>query len=103
MIERVDRTVALGHREDHLAVDIQRHGGFRHFDLFAARVVGAFDHDAEAAHLEEIRHQAEIPARQHLRSEEHTTELQSLMRISYDVVFLKTIRKNINLTYNRYR
>src|SRR3546814_2216685 len=31
-----------------------------------------------------------------LRSEEHTSELQSLMRISYDVLCLKTKKKNIH-------
>src|SRR3546814_3085930 len=35
-----------------------------------------------------------------LRSEEHTSELQSLMRISYAVFCLKT-QKNTNLKYNK--
>src|SRR3546814_4071125 len=34
--------------------------------------------------------------RQHKRSEEHTSELQSLMRISYAVFCLKKKKKNIN-------
>src|SRR3546814_7649877 len=34
------------------------------------------------------------------RSEEHTSELQSLMRISYAVFCLK--KKNRNIVYNRY-
>src|SRR3546814_10502354 len=33
-----------------------------------------------------------------LRSEEHTSELQSLMRISYAVFCLKKKKKNINMT-----
>src|SRR3546814_5960261 len=32
------------------------------------------------------------------RSEEHTSELQSLMRLSYDVVFLKKKKKHKNAT-----
>src|SRR3546814_10854920 len=35
-----------------------------------------------------------------LRSEEHTSELQSLMRISYAVFCLK--KKNIKYNYNKY-
>src|SRR3546814_10840282 len=35
------------------------------------------------------------------RSEEHTSELQSLMRISYAVFCLKKIIKNCNLHHNR--
>src|SRR3546814_7998005 len=34
-----------------------------------------------------------------VRSEEHTSELQSLMRISYAVFCLKKKKKNINCTY----
>src|SRR3546814_2878883 len=36
------------------------------------------------------------------RSEEHTSELQSLMRISYAVFCLKKKNKNTNTTYNRH-
>src|SRR3546814_8372682 len=54
---------------------------------------GAVDGDAHAAHkvgAGGIRRRivAALHARQH-RSEEHTSELQSLMRISYAVFFLK--------------
>src|SRR3546814_4062261 len=35
------------------------------------------------------------------RSEEHTSELQSLMRISYAVFCLKTKNKNIHITHNQ--
>src|SRR3546814_5860978 len=36
----------------------------------------------------------------HARSEEHTSELQSLMRISYAVFCLKKKKKKIHLTHN---
>src|SRR3546814_3757598 len=39
--------------------------------------------------------------RPHLRSEEHTSELQSLMRISYAVFCLKKKRNKKPLKYNR--
>src|SRR3546814_1841072 len=38
-----------------------------------------------------------------LRSEEHTSELQSLMRISYDVFCLKKKIQNNNISTNTYR
>src|SRR3546814_9442337 len=38
--------------------------------------------------------------RSHRRSEEHTSELQSLMRISYDVICLKK-KKKTQTTYNK--
>src|SRR3546814_2823713 len=42
----------------------------------------------------------DLAAAHGLRSEEHTSELQSLMRISYAVFFLKKkIRKDFNLLY----
>src|SRR3546814_8196246 len=43
----------------------------------------------------------EIPAR-HMRSEEHTSELQSLMRISYDVFCLKKKQKKDKYIYPTY-
>src|SRR3546814_5929409 len=36
------------------------------------------------------------------RSEEHTSELQSLMRISYAVFCLKTKKNNTSMTFHRY-
>src|SRR3546814_3256104 len=39
-----------------------------------------------------------VVARPELRSEEHTSELQSLMRISYAVFCLKKKKKNINIS-----
>src|SRR3546814_10741361 len=38
-----------------------------------------------------------LPQRQHFRSEEHTSELQSLMRISYAVFCLKKTQKKNNI------
>src|SRR3546814_1532991 len=43
-----------------------------------------------------------VRAREHLRSEEHTSELQSLMRISYAVFCLKKKNKNTKLN-NQHR
>src|SRR3546814_9747426 len=45
-------------------------------------------HDAEAILGERLQHVQRRP-RSHQRSEEHTSELQSLMRISYSVFCLK--------------
>src|SRR3546814_12464412 len=42
-------------------------------------------------------------ARQPVRSEEHTSELQSLMRTSYAVFFLKKKTKKITLTSTTYQ
>src|SRR3546814_3975035 len=39
---------------------------------------------------------ADVPRRESVRSEEHTSELQSLMRISYAVFCLKTKNTNIH-------
>src|SRR3546814_6077309 len=43
----------------------------------------------------------EIGLRPDVRSEEHTSELQSLMRISYAVFCLKKKKKTLNLLQNR--
>src|SRR3546814_8830635 len=43
-----------------------------------------------------------LPDRNFLRSEEHTSELQSLMRISYAVFCLKTKKKNRRTRYISY-
>src|SRR3546814_4441611 len=42
----------------------------------------------------------QVQAEAQARSEEHTSELQSLMRISYAVFCLKKKNKNRNLCYN---
>src|SRR3546814_2444247 len=39
---------------------------------------------------------------EHLRSEEHTSELQSLMRISYAVFFLKTHKNTLRILRNNH-
>src|SRR3546814_358577 len=52
--------------------------------IFAGVVARAFDY----------RHRARISDRETLRSEEHTSELQSLMRISYAVFCLKKKTKH---------
>src|SRR3546814_8408636 len=67
------------------------------------------DETARQAMLDLVRH---IVMRDLERSEEHTSELQSLMRISYAVFCLKKQKKNqktatayikhITLTYKRY-
>src|SRR3546814_2943006 len=74
------------------AVAIDRERGAR-----GHLVDAAFAHDqrAQAAHLG-----VEQPDRVALRSEEHTSELQSLMRISYAVFCLK--KKKTTNTYNQY-
>src|SRR3546814_5915048 len=59
--------------------------GFLHFSLMITGLVGV---DSSVA---AIAVQAQVPF---ARSEEHTSELQSLMRISYAVFCLK--KKNIN-------
>src|SRR3546814_8679251 len=47
-----------------------------------------------AAFLSDEAHTAGLVQSLHARSEEQTSELQSLMRISYDVFFLKKKTKN---------
>src|SRR3546814_2710142 len=58
-----------------------------------------FDIDfCETRRDEVIRHVQEKYGHDHVRSEEHTSELQSLMRISYAVFCLK--KKNNIITYH---
>src|SRR3546814_9646749 len=54
---------------------------------------GALQQAAEVAHVGQRRHAGADAAR---RSEEHTSELQSLMRISYAVFCLKKKKKQPN-------
>src|SRR3546814_7808513 len=55
---------------------------------------GGAEHRGHAHHLQRVRHErGDGPAA--ARSEEHTSELQSLMRISYAVFCLK--KKKINM------
>src|SRR3546814_4938490 len=76
-----------------------RHQGLSHsntaenfFSIFKRGVIGTYHHMSEA-HL--ARYTAEFDFRYNTRSEEHTSELQSLMRISYAVFCLK--KKNQQL------
>src|SRR3546814_9602625 len=50
------------------------------------------------ASMHTVRSMAQSVARRRYRSEEHTSELQSIMRISYAVFCLKKTRKNTNIT-----
>src|SRR3546814_8648259 len=72
------------------AIDVDEHAGQprRRCDRDVARVVtlGRFDLDHVRAH---VRHDLRAVWPHHHRSEEHTSELQSLMRISYAVFCLK--------------
>src|SRR3546814_7827139 len=54
----------------------------------------------DARILEDHRHLAAADVAQHGRSEEHTSELQSLMRISYAVFCLKKKQATNDLSYN---
>src|SRR3546814_1616694 len=56
---------------------------------------------AEAAYLLANSGSAAVAASAELRSEEHTSELQSLMRISYAVFCLKKKKKNNQIYYLR--
>src|SRR3546814_4185033 len=55
-------------------------------------MVGGSEHEADAGALKAFSHL--FGAEHDIRSEEHTSELQSLMRISYAVLWLK--KKNTN-------
>src|SRR3546814_4825097 len=80
----VDNRVDAGSRVDHQAVDVGgdlRHGG-----------IGGAEVELHVAPEEEVGvevAQDEVGIRRGRRSEEHTSELQSLMRISYAVFCLK--------------
>src|SRR3546814_10039699 len=67
-------------REEGGQGEFQPHLRVHHVDI-------ARDFLAERAHVEV--HAVALPARADVRSEEHTSELQSLMRISYAVFCLK--------------
>src|SRR3546814_3597589 len=62
-------------------------GELRVVELAVRRRGGVQDQRAHVADVGEVRQQ--LAALHHLRSEEHTSELQSLMRISYAVFCLK--------------
>src|SRR3546814_4333959 len=72
-----------------LRQDIEK-GDFRWREFHAA---AAHDHAAEQAMASMHRKDIAIPQPEPARSEEHTSELQSLMRISYAVFCLKQKNK----------
>src|SRR3546814_8234691 len=74
-------------RDDHRR-GIRRQGRLHHF---AWMYLGAVDRSAEQ--LDELQH-AMARVQQDRRSEEHTSELQSLMRNSYAVFCLKKKKKH---------
>src|SRR3546814_7160373 len=55
----------------------------------ASLLTGAYPHQAGLGHLESVHVPGSKGLHSKLRSEEHTSELQSLMRISYAVFCLK--------------
>src|SRR3546814_10279673 len=81
------------HAKDHEA----GRGAGRCCDRSGGMLRNVTAHNARSTHLSDRRHCALLrcqyagsgSANQHLRSEEHTSELQSLMRISYAVFCLK--------------
>src|SRR3546814_9695896 len=58
---------------------------------------GELDDRRRDVEEQEVKHRVDAlgPALDHLRSEEHTSELQSLMRISYAVFCLKKKKKTV--------
>src|SRR3546814_2093189 len=68
-----------------------------------ARLIAFILHDAgdQFANVPLVVDDQNIKRHDLLRSEEHTSELQSLMRISYAVFCLKKKKKNIILTTNK--
>src|SRR3546814_5916203 len=81
----VELAVVGGHVRPALAAGVRGHGFGEVYRAVAA--AGAAEGDGDVA--ARIGFQARQPVVEHGRSEEHTSELQSLMRISYAVFFLK--------------
>src|SRR3546814_7791111 len=78
----------LGVNIDHVATIRNARGGGHPDPVKAARLAAAAGADGITAHLrEDRRHISDADIER--RSEEHTSELQSLMRISYAVFCLK--------------
>src|SRR3546814_10346395 len=73
---------AAGHHPTQLVLQPRKHSGVAHPARFIERGDRLGAGDLAAASVNE-------PDRQIVRSEEHTSELQSLMRISYAVFCLK--------------
>src|SRR3546814_9614760 len=98
-----------GRGEQHrgLAFDHAQVGGFVHVriahvqklqHLALGDAVGGVGEDPLHVHRVEFDHQLEAARIQEVRSEEHTSELQSLMRNSYAVFCLIKNKKNIKCT-----
>src|SRR3546814_2502633 len=81
-VVRTDTMISTGHlpKFDEEAYHIERD------DLWA---IPTAEVPLTSLHRDEIVTEAELPLRYAARSEEHTSELQSLMRISYAVFCLK--------------
>src|SRR3546814_10887350 len=80
--------------------DVVHHEGLRCAPLLVAVAAG------RPADIAPVRHHVEferVPRRRNRRSEEHTSELQSLMRITYAVFCLKKIKidKTISKEHDR--
>src|SRR3546814_5709745 len=90
-------------RLQHLAVERARRGDA---ELHGAGLGLGFLHDlvqrvegADGAHIDDLRIEEDVHHRRQ-RSEEHTSELQSLMRISYAVFCLKKKKQHITTSNN---
>src|SRR3546814_10807574 len=74
--------------DDHVKFELIDYRGVRgHFDRIVS--VGMFEHVGPPQYREFFRHCHNLLNEDGVRSEEHTSELQSLMRISYAVFCLK--------------
>src|SRR3546814_11667298 len=80
--------------------DVSRHR--RHRDLHAQLTAHskAPDHEPRPQHHRQLPRSLHKLHRQRVRSEEHTSELQSLMRISYAVFCLKKKKRTITISVN---
>src|SRR3546814_9597043 len=100
VLARIAAGMAVHHLEE-MAVQMDRMGHHRVVDENDARAFVAFEADRLDAFAEffAIERPHEAP---HVRSEEHTTELQSLMRISYAVFYLikNNTKSDINMHVN---
>src|SRR3546814_4672799 len=93
------RPLRLGVNIDHVATIRNARGGDHPDPVKAALTAAAAGADGITAHLREDRRHIRDDD---IRSEEHTSELQSLMRISYAVLCVKTkITQEILMNSNR--
>src|SRR3546814_4837394 len=87
-LPQLRRTIGAMQDENRLAV--------RPFNMdMSGTMIVRIDHDPQAIYAQDSRHCR-------TRSEEHTSELQSLMRISYAVFCLKKKKDNIQDTTELY-